>query len=71
MHAEGRSTIHDHTVWFLYFTEDLDKVWKIEVWVDSKQAYEFQQQLAEWRKRSAASSPDPGKQIGAEVEKAK
>ncbi|KXT12852.1 hypothetical protein AC579_5400 [Pseudocercospora musae] len=71
VHAEGRSTIHDHTVWFLYFTEDRDKVWKIEVWVDSKKAYEFQQQLAEWHKKNAGSNSSSAKQTDAQNGKPK
>ncbi|KXS95452.1 hypothetical protein AC578_4726 [Pseudocercospora eumusae] len=71
VHAEGRPTRHDHTVWFLYFTEDRDKVWKIEVWVDSKKACEFREQLDEWRKRTTGSSAGSGKRMGAQSEESK
>ena len=40
-----------HTLWFLYFTEDGEKVRRIEVFVDSRQSYEFKQKLEEYKRK--------------------
>lgn len=52
--SEG-GELHDRTVWFLHFPRDDDgereRVCRVEVWVDTRQAWAFREKFGEWTAR--------------------
>ncbi|CAK4029447.1 Hypothetical predicted protein [Lecanosticta acicola] len=62
----GGGEIHDRTVWFLHCTADGEMVWRVDVWVDTRQSFAFQQKHREWQEYQKKKDSRRKKRTGGE-----